>query len=55
MYCIKPLGRIYRITCLGGQVASPKDKEGYLGITIMVLNSGLRGLAVGFKKQLIAG
>ena len=34
MYCIKPLGRIYRITCLGGQVASPRDKEGYLGITI---------------------
>jgi len=30
----EPLGRIYRITWLGGQVASPRDKEGYPGITI---------------------
>jgi hypothetical protein len=28
MYCIEPLGRIYRSTWLGGQVASPRDKEG---------------------------
>jgi hypothetical protein len=34
MYCIEPLGRIYRSTWLGGQVASPRDKEGYPGITI---------------------
>jgi len=34
MYCIEPLGRIYRSTWLGGQVASPRDKEGYSGITI---------------------
>jgi hypothetical protein len=34
MYCIEPLGRIYRSTWLGGQVASPIDKEGYPGITI---------------------
>ena len=33
MYCIEPLGRIYS-TWLGGQVASPRDKEGYPGITI---------------------
>jgi len=34
--CIVPLGQIYRSTWLGGQVASPrdKDKEGYPGITI---------------------
>ena len=34
MYCIESLGRIYRSTWLGGQVASPRDKEGYPGITI---------------------
>jgi len=34
MYCIEPLRRIYRSTWLGGQVASPRDKEGYPGITI---------------------
>ena len=34
MYCIEPLGRIYRSTWLGGQIASPRDKEGYSGITI---------------------
>jgi len=34
MYCIEPLGRIYRSTWLGGQVASPRDKKGYPGITI---------------------
>ena len=34
MYCIEPLGRIYRSTWLGGQVVSPRDKEGYPGITI---------------------
>ena len=34
MYCIEPLGRIYRSIWLGGQVASPRDKEGYLGISI---------------------
>ena len=34
MYFIESLGRIYRSTWLGGQVVSPRDKEGYLGITI---------------------
>ena len=34
MYCIELLGQIYRSTWLGGQVASPRDKEGYPGITI---------------------
>ena len=34
MYCIEPLGRIYRSTWLGGQVTSPRDKQGYPGITI---------------------
>ena len=34
MYCIEPLGRIYRSTWLGVQVASLRDKEGYPGITI---------------------
>jgi len=33
MYCIEALGRLYRTTWLGGQVASPRDKEGYPGIT----------------------
>ena len=30
MYCIEPLGGIYKSTWLGGQVASPRDKEGRL-------------------------
>jgi len=34
MYCIGSLGRIYRSTWLGGQIASPRDKEGYPEITI---------------------
>ena len=34
MYCIEPLERIYRSTWLGGQVASPRNKEGCPGITI---------------------
>ena len=34
MCCIEPLGRIYWSTWLGGQVASPRDKEDYPGITI---------------------
>jgi len=34
MYCIEPIGRIYRSTWLRGQVASPRDKESYPGITI---------------------
>jgi hypothetical protein len=29
MYCIEPLGRIYRSTWLGGQEAYSRDKEGY--------------------------
>ena len=34
MYCIEPLERIYMSTWLGGQVASPREKEGYPEITI---------------------
>ena len=34
MYYLSPLGGIYKSTWLGGQVASPRDKEGYPGITI---------------------
>jgi len=33
MYCIEPFGQ-YICTWLGGQVTSPRDKEGYPGITI---------------------
>jgi hypothetical protein len=29
MYCIRPIGRIYRSTWLGGQEGYPRDKEGY--------------------------
>ena len=34
MYCIEPLGRYILSAWLGGQVTSPRDKEGYPGITI---------------------
>jgi len=34
IYCIEPLVRIYMSIWLGEQVTSPRDKEGYPGITI---------------------
>jgi hypothetical protein len=34
MYCIEPLGWYIWSTRLAGQVASPRDKKDYLGITI---------------------
>jgi hypothetical protein len=32
MYCIEPIGRIYRSTWLGGQEAYPRYKEGISGL-----------------------
>ena len=34
LYCLSPFGWLYRSTWHGEQVASPRDKEGYPGITI---------------------
>ena len=34
MYCLSLLGSLYRSTWFGGQVASPRDKEGYSRIAI---------------------
>ena len=52
MYCIEPLGRYIQSIWLGGQVASPRDKKGYPGMSR--LRETLR-IGISLKRQLWIG